>query len=234
VNQIITLFDRMDAWRHLPNYQLERRADLFFSLYLAEVLEDKLGFPVQKQFVPEFPVRIGTIYPHIPTNKSFKIDYLALSQDAKKAIFVELKTEGVSRRDKQDQYLLASSKTGLHNLLGGILEIFRVTTSKRKYFCLLEDLENMGLLRIPDEMKKIMSSPTLRRANELSKDIKIITKATEATIVYIQPNGNDPGIISFADFSAVVKKYNDPLSQRFAQSLLEWADRKAGDKSAPS
>ena len=234
MNQIITLFDRMDAWRHLPNYQLERRADLFFSLYLAEVLEVKLGFPVQKQFVPEFPVRIGTIYPHIPINRSFKIDYLALSQDTKKAIFVELKTEGVSRRTKQDQYLLASCQAGLHNLLGGILEIFRVTNSKRKYFCLLEHLENMGLLRIPDEMKKAMSSPTLRGVNELSQDIEIITNITEARIVYIQPNGNDPGIISFADFSAVVKKYNDPLSQRFAQSLLEWADRKAGVKRVSS
>ncbi len=45
MKQIDTLFNRMDAWRHLPNYQLERRADLFFSLYLPEVLEAKLGFP---------------------------------------------------------------------------------------------------------------------------------------------------------------------------------------------
>ncbi len=28
MKQIDTLFDQMDAWRHLPNYQLERRADL--------------------------------------------------------------------------------------------------------------------------------------------------------------------------------------------------------------
>lgn len=46
MKQIDTLFNRMDAWRHLPNYQLERRADLFFSLYLPEVLEAKLGFLV--------------------------------------------------------------------------------------------------------------------------------------------------------------------------------------------
>ena len=46
MKQIDTLFNRVDAWRHLPNYQLERRADLFFSLYLPEVLKAKLGFPV--------------------------------------------------------------------------------------------------------------------------------------------------------------------------------------------
>lgn len=38
MKQIDTLFDRMDAWRHFPNYQLERRADIFFALYLPEGL----------------------------------------------------------------------------------------------------------------------------------------------------------------------------------------------------
>ena len=37
------LFDRMDRWRHLPSYQLERRADLFFSLYLPEVLQKRFS-----------------------------------------------------------------------------------------------------------------------------------------------------------------------------------------------
>jgi len=58
---IATLFDRMDGWRHLPNYQLERRADLFFSLYLPAAVEAKLGFSVHPLMVPELPVRIGTI-----------------------------------------------------------------------------------------------------------------------------------------------------------------------------
>ena len=35
VDPIAAVSDRMDAWRHLPKYQLERRSDLFFSLYLA-------------------------------------------------------------------------------------------------------------------------------------------------------------------------------------------------------
>ncbi|MHC4526174.1 MAG: hypothetical protein ACYSU8_11685 [Planctomycetota bacterium] len=40
---ITTLFERMDGWRHLPNYQLERWADLLFSLYLPAAVEAKLG-----------------------------------------------------------------------------------------------------------------------------------------------------------------------------------------------
>jgi hypothetical protein len=100
MNPIDQLFSQMDNWRHRPNYQLERRANLFFSLYLSEVLATKLGFPVKEQVVSEFPVRIGTIYPHIPIDKSYKVDYVAISWDGSKAVLVELKTEGLSRRAK--------------------------------------------------------------------------------------------------------------------------------------
>ncbi len=230
MKQINTLFNRMDAWRHLPNYQLERRADLFFSLYLPEVLDAKLGFPVADQIAPEFPVRIGTIYPNIPIDKSYKIDYVAMSADADKAILVELKTEGLSRRDNQDKYLLASREAGFPALLGGVLDIFRATNSKRKYFALLEHLETMGLLRIPMEMKEIMSRPSLQGVTEASHSIKVTTSATDCVIVYVQPNGTGDDIINFEDFRAVVQEHDDPVSQRFAQSLQEWAAVRAGER----
>ncbi len=110
MNQVITLFDRMDAWRHFPNYQLERRADIFFSLYLSEVLEAKLGLPIKAELTPEFPIRIGTIYPEIPIDKSYKIDYLALSGDAETAVLIGLKTESFSRREGQDKSILKHRK----------------------------------------------------------------------------------------------------------------------------
>lgn len=193
------LFDRMDAWRHLPNYQLERRADLFFSLYLAEALQAKFGFPVRAQFVPEFPIRIGTIYPGIPTEKSYKIDYLALSADGDKALLVELKTESLSRREDQDNYLIAARNAGLPALLAGLLDIFRATNAKRKYFCLLEQLEEIGLLRIPPEMHALMARPSLHGANEASRSIEITAQTKESIIVYIQPNGAGEGVIPIAN-----------------------------------
>ena len=64
---IDTLFDLMDTWRHFPSYQIERRADLTFALYLPEVLEATLGVPIHPGLVPEFPARIGTIYPNEKT-----------------------------------------------------------------------------------------------------------------------------------------------------------------------
>jgi hypothetical protein len=232
VTHFNVLFGRMDAWRHLPDYQLERRADLFFSLYLAEALQAKLGFPIREQFVPEFPVRKGTIFPGIPVkelNQSCKIDYLALSADSDKALLVELKTESLSRREDQDNYLIAARNAGLPALLAGILDIFRATNAKRKYFCLLEQLEEMGLLRIPTEMHALMARPSLHGATEASRAIEITAQAIESLIVYIQPNGAGEGVISFAEFAEIVRRHEDPVSQRFATSLNEWAAIKAGD-----
>ena len=34
------VFKLLDDWRHLPGYQFERRADIFFALFLPEVLND--------------------------------------------------------------------------------------------------------------------------------------------------------------------------------------------------
>ena len=225
MNYVREVFDRMDEWRHLPSYQL----DLLFSLYIPEALEAKLGFPVGLDLVPEFPVRVGTIYPHVPINKSFKVDYLAISQAGDKAIFVELKTEGRSRRPEQDKYLSAARDVGLSALLQGVLTIFRATTAKRKYFCLLDRLARLGLLRIPDGMRDIMNRPDLHGANKASNGVEITCRANESVVVYIQPEGHGDGVISFEDFRSVVGKHDDPFSTRFAQSLAEWARVTAGE-----
>jgi hypothetical protein len=233
MDPMVEVLDRMDAWRHLPNYQLERRADVFFSLYLAEVLGAKLGFAVRPELVPEFPVRISTIRPDDPDgDKSCKIDYLALSAANDKAVFVELKTDGQSRRGKQDEYLLAAQAAGLSSLLEGLRDIFRATNSKRKYFRLLELLERMGLLRIRTAMRKTMASPSLRGASELSRQIEVTAHVGKPVIVYVQPNGTGPDTISFREFAQTVRRHGDPVSQRFAASLCEWGDVRAGERLA--
>jgi len=221
---IADLFQRMDVWRHFPNYQLERRADVFFSLYLAEALEAKLGFAVSGELAPEFPVRIGTIYPEVPIDKSYKIDYLAVSADSTRPILVDLKTDGGSRRELQDKYLLASQSVGLGALLDGLLDIFRATKAKRKYFRLLQQLERMGLLRIPESLKDIMAAARLQGAIEASRAIEVrAASLARPEIVYIQPHDDGVDTISFDAFADVVDRHVDPVSQRFASSLREWA-----------
>lgn len=225
MERISELFDRMDAWRHFPSYQLERRADIFFSLYLSEALGAKLGFDVSGELAPEFPVRIGTIYPNIVSDKSYKIDYLAMSADGVRPILVELKTDGGSRREEQDRYLLASQSVGLAALLDGLLQIFRATTAKRKYFHLLLQLERMNLLRIAEPLRDIMAGATLRGTTEASRAIEITAGALEQPrLVYVQPCGDGPDTVSFNELADIVDRYLDPVSQRFAASLREWAE----------
>jgi hypothetical protein len=218
----------MDTWRHLPSYQLERRADLFFSLYLHEVLEEVTGLSLEEVIVPEFPIRMGSVSSEHESHRSWKVDYLLVSRDLTSAFLVELKTEGRSRRNSQDDYLQAAQKAGLDALLHGVVELFRETKAKRKYFFLLQTLEAMGLLHIPPALKALFASDNLRGMTALSREIQLTPKRPELHILYIQPQGGTPGVISFSEFASVLETHKDPLSLRFAESLRQWAENKAG------
>ena len=64
INKLPTIervFDLLDAWRHLPAYQLERRADIFFALFLPEVLEKHFNIALNPILVPEFPIRKSNV-----------------------------------------------------------------------------------------------------------------------------------------------------------------------------
>ena len=225
------LFDRMDSWRHFPNYQLERRSDLIFALYLRHVLQQKTGIELLDQIVPEFPVRIGAIDPGASDDRSYKIDYIAISRDGKHAFLVELKTESRSRRKSQDRYLAASQKAGMNSLLVGLIQIFMATDAKRKYLCLMKELEAMGQLRIPREVLEIAEGSSLRGITIAAKGITAISKAKSVRTIYIQPNEDGPDMVSFDEFADVIEQMNDPIATRFARSLREWARIEAGQRS---
>lgn len=232
---IDTLFDRMDAWRHFPNYQLERRADLFFSLYLPQVLQRKFNQPFLENLIPEFPVHLDTINSKQSTgksdHKSVKIDYVAISTDGKMTTLVELKTDMNSINQGQYKNLLAAKEKGLTPLLQGLVIIFQATNAKRKYFRLLEYLHSLGLITIPAELSRIMARDSLQGANAAANGIKITSQVESCEIVYVLPkidkteqtNLREAAFVTFAEFRAVVAEQSDPLSQRFARSLEEWA-----------
>jgi hypothetical protein len=235
VDHVAAVFDRMDAWRHLPKYQLERRSDIFFALYLPEVLEARLGLPIRGEVTPEFPVRKATVYSHLTGDDCCNIDYLALSTSETESVFVELKTDQASRRVQQDDYLLKAQQVGLPALLGGICSIFRATTKpyRLKWFSLMLHLQEMGLLQIPDALCEIMACESHRGAPDASKGIVITAPSARPHIVYVQPLAGDAGddvVISFEEYADVVARHGDPLSQRFAKSLLEWSSIKAGKR----
>jgi hypothetical protein len=203
----------MDVWRNLPAYQLERRADIFFSIYLPEILSHKLGFEIEG-VIPEFPIRVGTIHHDIDINKSFKVDYLAKANDNKTIILVELKTDEGSRRDKQDWYLERAEQVGLAELLDGVRKIYKATNSKKKYGYLLGLLQNLGFIVLDDN-----------GTFEITQADYVIQ------IVYIQPNNPDgqDNVITFQEISELIERHGDELSLRFSKSLVKWASTKAGE-----
>jgi hypothetical protein len=203
----------MDVWRNLPAYQLERRADIFFSIYLPEILSHKFGVEIEG-VIPEFPIRVGTIHHELDINKSFKVDYLAKANESKIIILVELKTDEGSRRDKQDWYLERAKQVGLTELLDGVRKIYKATNSKKKYEYLLGLLQDLGFI-ILDENGTF----------EITQTDYVIQ------IVYIQPNNPDgqDNVITFQEISEIIERHGDELSLRFSKSLLKWAGTKAGE-----
>lgn len=213
MQQINELFDKLDNWRHLPSYQLERRADIFFSLYLPELLSRKFGLEVE-DVIPEFPIRVGTIDSNIDINKSFKVDYFAKVKSRNEVILVELKTDENSSRDKQDWYLNSAKKVGLAELLKGVVMINEATASKAKYRHLLAKLQDMGLVKLrPDG------------------SVTVTPVDYEILIVYVQPDreSGHENVITFKEVADIVGQHPDELSRRFSESLVRWATVKAGE-----
>ena len=214
-NLIDQLFSNLDTWRHLPSYQLERRADVFFSVYLPEFLREMRGLDIEI-VIPEFPVRVGTIQPKIDINKSFKIDYVAKIRNANKILFIELKTDDHSRRDKQDWYLLEAKKKGMPALLRGLKKIYAATDAKSKYDHLLRALETANLIQLGG---RNIFEP-------MDQDCDI-------SIIYVQPHpDSENDTITFDELAEFVGKKEDHLSKRFSQSLKDWASMTAGEMSA--
>ena len=214
MTHINAIFNNLDIWRNLPAYQLERRADIFFSIFLPEILSHKFGIKIES-VIPEFPIRVGTIRHDIDINKSFKVDYLAKANDSKTIILVELKTDEDSRRDKQDWYLERAKQVGLAELLDGVRKIYKATNSKKKYAYLLGLLQDLGFITLDKN-----GTFEITRADYVIQ------------IVYIQPNNHDrqDNVITFQEVSEIIEKHGDELSLRFSKSLLKWASTKAGEQ----
>ena len=69
--RIECVFDLLDKWRNLPAYQLERRADIYFALFLPDVLDHYLrprDLAVNPRLIPEFPIRQKL--PSVPTRRT--------------------------------------------------------------------------------------------------------------------------------------------------------------------
>ena len=200
------VFDRLDEWRSLPSYQLERRADIYFAMFLTDVLEKCMDTKFERLVIPEFPLRLGTLWPETERkdrNHSVKVDYVAFAKDYKRVFFIELKTSTKSRDSNQDSYLKRAAELKFKALLEGVRLIRERSRERKKYDVLLD-----------------MLSGGPENAAE-----------TRPEIVYVQPrldgehHQDDVTCVTFECFAAVVKGRGG-IGNRFAQSLRLWAEVK--------
>jgi len=233
-DRINEIFKRLDDWRDLPAYQLERRADIFFSLYLKEVLEKELGKRENKKIelheviIPEFPIKKKGKGGR-ESNQSNKLDYVLFARDRSKVYFVELKTDSGSWREKQDKYLNNAQIAAFAELLKDLTKIAIKTNEKQKYYRLLKMLACLGFLNLPSDIEDYLYPKPKRGLKSCFEKIAVTGPNPPIEIVYVLPRMKQSHTcIDFKQFAEVVKKYDDSISKRFAESLECWAETKAG------
>ena len=222
------VFELLGKWRHLPDYQLERRADIYFALFLPYVLEQHSGTPINPLMIPEFPIRKPG------DNLSFKVDYFAISNDRTRAFFIELKTDMGSQRAGQNQALDGLSKRKLCDILIDFRSLAgaksRSKQDRQKYFHLLQALESLELIDMPPRLQSVMYATVSRDVFKLIDDIQVKNCDFNPEIIYVLP-APQPGkdVIDFAEFAHRIKGKGG-LGESFAQSLTEWATLAPGSQ----
>ena len=230
MDPLAKVFAHLDRWRHFPAYQLERRADIFFAVFLPEVLAAHTGKAIDPRVIPEFPIKRDLIWPDLTTSKSVKVDYVLVAQDRSRVYFVELKTDAGSRRDAQDEYLTRAKELGFTALLEGLVQIVHHTSAYRKYYHLLWALQDLGFLRLPAELGEHLYPETRPNITALLGDITISPVEADIEVIYLQPNATDrDATISFEFFAERLAERTDALSQVFAEHLVKW-QLPAGDR----
>ena len=214
--QIEKIFEILNDWRLLPNYQLERRADIFFALYLPEIIKQKFDIEITyDNIIPEFPLRKGTVSEKEKDsrsrNLSYKVDYTVIT--ATKVFFIELKTDTNSIRNSQIEYLIDSQKANWKTLIDGILDIVKASKST-KYNHLLKKLR--------EDHKCIDENNQNIAENKPIEPIKI---------VYILPQEDELlkekeiPMITFAEVIEAIKGNKDELTRHFVESLNKWQNQ---------
>ena len=214
----------LDGWRHLPAYQLERRADVLFALFLPEVLEKHFGKAINPLLIPEFPIKQKGV------NSSNKVDFLALQSGdpPERAFLVELKTDMASRRDEQDQYLREAVEDGLKELVMGVITLCGATDQRKKYVHLLKLLSRVSLIEYVDAL----FPPTGREFSEALKTVRTEVEKREhwpcLEVVYVQPQAPSE-TIDFNEFANSIRDGEAGSIRRvFSCYLKKWATEVAG------
>ena len=226
-------FQQLDKWRHFPAFPLEARSEVFFALFLPTVLEHHFNVRIKPQVIPQFPLKQDSGDEGKDYNLSDKVDFFALSEDASKGFFVELKTDVSSRRDDQDKYLEDALDKCMPCILHDFKEMSKSRNDKRarqKYFHMTHALSELGLIRLADGLEERMYAAHSQGVYELIDDICIL-KSPKLEVVYVQPYESDKDkcgdkkfhYIYFKEFADIVESQGD-MGGLFAGYLRKWKE----------
>lgn len=212
---LTNLFGLLTDWRELPAYQLERRADIFFALYLEDLLKYCKHFAPDESLtiIPEFPAK------HADTNQSDRIDYMVCSEQ--KVVYVELKTDNHSIRSEQAEYLHNIQQRAWKDVLEDIIAIYRATNARTKYRKLIEKLDRW----IECHKTEAGEERCTLRDGE-------IAKVESVEVVYILPKRPQKPIDikkpiyfdSLVEMLRLPKYADDPIAQAFTDALVKWEE----------
>lgn len=222
MNQIETVFANLDRWRHLPNYQLERRADIFFSVYLKGLMEEVTGVALDDAIIPELPLKQDA------SASSDKVDYVLFSKERTKVFFIELKTDAGSHTEKQRFYLERARDLGFRKIVEGLCSIVRKTEKHQKYHHLMSTLAGLGYVTMPDDIREYLYPRVVPGLSARLRQIQPSAVDSTVEVWFIQPGpcGDDrcPNVVDFSRFAEFVERHDDPLSRVFGAHLRKWKD----------
>ncbi len=228
VNEKINdIFEKLTEYANYPDYQLERRLDIFFLIYLKEILTIK-GIDISDTFIfPEFPLLKkyeNEFYDLEKSLASKRADYVVFSNQ--KMYIIELKTDMESINENQlNHYKNVAKKISVQTLINDVINIYEKTKSKvwKKYDIFLKDLaEKVKIIVFDEDKDKKFEKKKGYKFNKEFSNYKV-------EIIYIIPYANK--IIKekldskeYIEFDDIIKRLNnnkDVISENFIKILKD-------------
>ena len=126
------IFDSLSSNKKFPNYQAERRIDIFINHFIERIMSKYLSS--ETAFIcPEFPLK------KIDNKRSTKLDYLCKTES--EIIFVELKTDAISFKESQAKIYLEINWQNCLKDLQIIIDSQRIEPYKKKYALLKDKIQ---------------------------------------------------------------------------------------------
>ena len=220
-DKIEDVFKLLTKWYRYPKYQLERRLDIFFSIYLPDILKEKGIYIELNDIFPEFPLKKEN-------NQSTNADYAIFEnkENEVKLYLIELKTDMKSIFKPQIEYYEKVKENKLNKVLEKVIQIQESKNCKQwyKYDKLLEDIESKYHFITGSYKTRRQREKWIINENKLSVtgDVEIIYIVPNSSKDEILKNENGFKVIHFDEIIKIIEnKYKDNLSKEFCDILKE-------------